>query len=264
MNRKVEAIVGYLKHLMHAQSKYKLHSPFIFDFYANVLMNNQTYSQYRVVNRLRKELESVPRFIKRKDPGIHCRDFPADQRFVRVRDIAVRNSVSRKKGEFLFRLIRRYKPATILELGTSLGISTIYLGLGAPQSTILSIEGCIDSANLALENFEKTGLKQISVITGTFEEKLEEAFQRMPSPDMIFIDGNHRGEPTLRYFDQCMQHIHPSTVLVIDDICWSAEMFEAWKVISNHPRVKVTIDLYQMGIVFFKEELSKENYILNF
>ena len=264
MSRQVEAVVGYLKHAVRAQSKYNIHSPFVFGFYQNVLKDEHTYVQYRVVNRLRKELETLGRFIKRKDLGARCKDYPCDQRFVRVKDIVHHSSVNRKKGEFLFRLIHEYKPLSILELGTSVGISAIYFGLAAPESKIITLEGCIDSANLARENFNKTGLTNIQVITGNFEEKLAVALAEMPSPDLVFFDGNHKMEPTLAYFDQCLPHIHPGTIFIFDDIHWSAGMQEAWNTIRNHPKVKVSIDLYHMGIVFFKEELSKEDFTIRF
>jgi predicted O-methyltransferase YrrM len=264
MSRQVEAVLGYLKHALRARSKYHIHSPFVFGFYQNVLKDEHTYTQYRVVNRLRKELETASRFIKRKDLGAKCKDFPCDQRFVRVKDVVHLSSVTRKKGEFLFRLILQYKPSSILELGTSLGISSIYFGLAAPESKIITIEGCLDSANLARENFLKAGLKNIQVITGNFEEKLADAFLEMPLPDLVFFDGNHRKEPTLSYFNQCLQHVHPGTIFVFDDIHWSSGMEEAWNTIRLHPRVKVSIDLYHMGIVFFREELSKEDFTIRF
>lgn len=264
MSRQVEAVVGYMRHAVRAQSKYKIHSPFVFDFYREVLKDVEPHTQYRMVNRLRKELGAVSRFIKRKDLGARCKDYPSDQRFVRVKDIVHHASVNRRKGEFLFRFVRHYKPSSILELGTSLGISTIYFGLAAPESRIISIEGCIDLANIARENFEKTGLKNIHVITGNFEDKLDVALSEMPFPDLVFFDGNHKMEPTLDYFQLCLQHTHPGTIFIFDDIHWSAGMSEAWKRIRNHPKVKVSIDIYHMGIVFFKEELSKEDFILRF
>jgi predicted O-methyltransferase YrrM len=264
MSRQVEALVGYLKHLFRTRSKYQIHSPFVFDFYRNVLTSHQAFTQFRVINRLRKELETASRFIKRKDLGACAKDYPSDQRFVRVKDVVHNSSVSAKYGEFLFRLVRHYKPSTMLELGTSLGISAIYLGLAAPESRIVTIEGCLDSANLARENFEKAGLKNISVITGTFEEKLETALKEVPAPDLIYIDGNHRKEPTLAYFDRCLPHIHSGTIFVLDDIHWSAGMEAAWSTIRAHPRSKVCIDIYHMGIVFFNEGLSKEEFTLRF
>ena len=264
MSRQVEALIAYIKHRVRLQSKYHIHSPFVYDFYANVLQNGQNNIQYRVVNRLRRELEAVSRYIKRKDMGARNRDFPGDQRFVRVKDIVHRACVNRKKGEFLFRFIRQYKPSTILELGTSVGISTIYFGLAAPDSHIITIEGCIDSAHVAQENFEKTGLKNIHLIIGSFEDKLAIAFKEMPAPDLVFFDGNHKKEATLSYFEQCLQHIHPGSVFIFDDIHWSAGMQQAWNIIRRHPEITVSIDLYYMGIVFFKKELSKEDFTLRF
>lgn len=263
MGRQAEALVGYFNHLFRSRTKFQVHSPFVFDFYRNVLADRQVYTQYRVINRLRRELLAGSRFIKRKDLGACAKEYPSDQRFVRVKDIVHHSSVSRKYGEFLFRLVKHYQPATILELGTSLGISTIYFGLAAPESRIVTIEGCIDSANLARENFEKAGLKNVTVVTGTFEEKLDPALADMPAPDLIYLDGNHRKEPTLAYFEGCLPHIHDGTILVLDDIHWSAGMAEAWKAIRSHPRSRVCIDIYHMGIVFFREGLSREDFILH-
>ncbi|MEI7662082.1 MAG: class I SAM-dependent methyltransferase [Bacteroidota bacterium] len=228
------------------------------------MINTENYPQYRVINRLRKDLENVSRFIKRKDMGARRKDFPGDQRFVRVRDIVHRASVTQKKGELLFRLTKHYNPSAILELGTSLGISTIYFGLAAPECQIVTIEGCIDSANVAQENFDRTGLKHIHLITGCFEDRLELALKEMPAPDFVFFDGNHKKRPTLDYFEQCLQHIHPGTVFIFDDIHWSAGMEEAWDLIRKHPKTVVTVDIYQMGFVFFKEGLSKEDFTLRF
>jgi len=262
--RQVEAIIGYIKHSRKVQSKYRIHSPFVFHFYDKILKNGENHIEYRIVNRLRKELVILSRFIKRKDMGARSRDYLSDQRFVRVRDVVRRSSVSVRKGEFLFRLTQNCNPATILELGTSFGISTMYFALAAPQSRIITIEGCIDSAKVARENFERGGLHNISILMGPFDDMLGPAIEQITTPDIVFFDGNHKKEPTLRYFNICLQHIHPGTVFIFDDIHWSEEMGEAWDIIRSNPKVKVTIDLYYLGIVFFKEELSKEDFILRF
>ncbi len=260
MGRKAGAVIAYMKHAMRAQSRYHIHSPFVYGFYRDVLRNDHPYTQYRVVNRLRKELVTVSRFIKRKDLGACGKDYPSDQRFVRVKDVVHHSSINRKNGEFLFRLVHHFRPQEILELGTSVGISAMYFALALPESRIITLEGCIDSANLARENFEKTGIHNVRVITGSFEEQLTVALEAMPRPDLVYFDGNHKKEPTLAYFEQCLAHTHPGTIFIFDDIHWSADMEEAWAIIRADSRVKVTIDLYHMGIVFFKEELSKEDF----
>jgi predicted O-methyltransferase YrrM len=264
MVRQVQAIVGYLKHAARAKSPFRLHSPFVYHFYSEVLCNGRHHVQYRVVDRVRREMLTASRFIKRKDMGARAPQFPSDQRFVRVRDLMRKSSVSAAKGEFLFRLTQDCHPTSILELGTCLGISTMYFSLAAPESTIITIEGCIDSAGLARENFEKAGLKNITVLVGTFDDRLDHAFEQMPSPGLVFIDGNHKKAATLKYFEKCLQHIHPETVLIFDDIHWSKEMEDAWTAIKRHPSVKLSIDIYHMGIVYFRKQLSKEDYSLRF
>ena len=164
----------------------------------------------------------------------------------------------------LFRLVKWLNPDSILELGTSLGISTMYLSLAFPGTQVVTVEGCIDSANLARENFDKHNQKNIQVLTGEFHERLEEALQLVPSPGLIFFDGDHRKQATLDYFEQCLQHIKPETVFVIDDIYWSQGMEEAWQAICAHPDTKVCVDLFYFGVVFFRDELSKENFKLRF
>jgi len=256
-------VVGFIKHSFSVKSKYKVHSPFAYRFNNEVIRNGIDYPQYSHVERIRKDMIGHSRFIKRRDMGARAKVVPYDQRFVRVKDIARKSSVSSKKGHFLFRLTRDMNPQNILEFGTAFGISSLYMATAAPKSRIITIEGCLDSAHLAQENFEKAGIRNIKVIAGTFEDKLAKIWEDMPTIDLVFFDGNHKKEPTLLYFNECLQHIHPNTVFVFDDIHWSSEMESAWKVIKRHSGVKVTFDLFYMGVVFFKEELSKEDYILN-
>ena len=51
-------------------------------------------------------------------------------------------------------------------------------------------------------------------------------------------------------------------ILIIADIHWSKEMQQAWDTIKNHYQVTLSIDIYQMGIVFFNPEIRKQDYIL--
>ena len=41
-------------------------------------------------------------------------------------------------------------------------------------------------------------------------------------------------------------------------------MEEAWNEIKNHEKVRVSIDLFKMGLIFFKKELSYEQYVIKF
>lgn len=180
-------------------------------------------------------------------------------------EIAERSSKDKKYCELLFRLAYHFKPTTILEFGTSLGISTAYLASASPNAKVITIEGCRNTASEAKNNFQTLGLQNIETIAGDFDTELSAVGSRQSAIiDFIFFDGNHKKEPTLKYFSQCLESIHNNSVFIFDDIHWSDEMEEAWEEIKSHPKVSVTIDLFFLGLVFFRKEQEKENFVLRF
>ncbi|TSA29625.1 MAG: SAM-dependent methyltransferase [Bacteroidetes bacterium] len=254
----------YLLHLLKVRSKFQIHSPFVFNFYKYVLGNTTRYPDYEQIETVRKNLLSRARFIKRVDLGARSIAFPYSQRFARVRDIARKSSVSEKKGQLLYKLVKHYKPRSIIELGTAFGISTMYMAMAYPNCHIYTVEGCSDTLYIATHNFSRLGLGNIQEICGNFDELLPKILARTETVDLVFIDGNHKKEATLRYFDECLAHVHNNTIFVFDDIHWSKGMRSAWENIRQHPSVRVSIDLFTIGLVFFRNELSKEDFILRF
>ena len=264
MIEQLKSLFQYLLHLVRVRSKYRIHSPFVYDFFKYILDDQTQYPDYESIEKIRKDLLLRARFIKRVDLGARSIAFPYSQRFVRVRDIARKSSVSPKKGQFLYKLVKHYKPRTVIEIGTAFGISSMYMALGYRNSHIYTMEGCNDTLQIAKHNFSRLGLGNIKEIYGNFDKRLPEILNEVESVDLVFFDGNHKEGSTLRYFDECLSHIHNNTVFVFDDIYWSKGMKLAWENIRQHPSVKVSIDLFSVGVVFFRKELSKEDFILRF
>jgi len=254
----------YLIHRLTVRSKYRIHSPFVYNFSKYILNDKTQYPDYEQIEKVRKDLLSRARFIKRVDLGARSISFPFSQRFVRVRDIARKSSVTPKKGQFLYKLVKHYKPRCIIELGTAFGISSMYIAMGYRNCHIYTIEGCHDTLNIATHNFTRLGLGNIEEICGNFDELLPRILKKIKTVDLVFFDGNHKKEATLRYFDECLNHIQNNTIFVFDDIHWSKGMKSAWENIRQHPSVRVSIDLFTVGVVFFRKELSKEDFILRF
>ena len=170
-----------------------------------------------------------------------------------------------KYGQFLFRLAYHFKPNTILELGTSLGITTSYLAFANQNSKVITIEGCTNISSEAKNCFQSLGLNNIETVVGNFDSVLSSRLKTQDSRfDFVFFDGNHKKKPTLNYFNQCLSHATNDSVFIFDDIHWSDEMEEAWEEIKSHPKVIVTIDLFFLGLVFFRKEQAKENFVLRF
>ena len=100
---------------------------------------------------------------------------------------------------------------------------------------------------------------------GNFNEKLPEVLAGINTVEMAFIDGNHRYQPTLNYFNLLIEKANENTILVFDDIYWSPEMTRAWTEIKKDPRITLTIDIYRFGIAFMhREKLAKEDFVLRY
>jgi len=164
----------------------------------------------------------------------------------------------------LYRIIKFYQPNNILELGASLGISTCYLAKANPNGRVFTFEGCPETAKVAQQNFKKLNIKNTEITHGNFNATLKPKLVELKTIDLAFIDGNHQEIPTLTYFKECLQYTNNDTIFIFDDIHWSEGMENAWEQIQKHPKTTVTIDLFFVGIVFIKSELSKEHFTIRF
>lgn len=256
--KQLSFLIKYLKYWFSAKNAHGIHSPFVFSLYNEVIHKKGSYYVFDQIEQLRRKLLASQKVIDVTDLG-------AGRSGKRtVYEIAGRSAKSKKYCELLFRIVNHFKPGSILELGTSLGISTAYLASANPNAKVITIEGCPNTAAEAKKNFESLGLKNIESVVGNFDDVLPAILARPQTPDsrLIFIDGNHRKEPTLNYFTQCLSQANSDSIFIFDDIHWSAEMEEAWEEIKAHPKVTVTIDLFFLGLVFFRKEQVKENFIL--
>jgi len=262
MSEALQQIRSYLGHLVKARNRHGVHSPFVYELIAHVLRQIEVMSEFAPVEQLRDELLHSDQSIRVTDLGAGSRVF--DQPTRRVADIARTSLKAPKHSAMLFRLARYFRPEHVLELGTSFGISTLYLALGADDGSVTTIEGCPQTQRIAVQHFERMKQRNINPVLGSFRTRLPEVLQAMERLDMAFLDGHHAKEPTLDYFEQCLGKAHNDTLLVFDDIHWSAGMEEAWETIKAHPQVTVTIDLYDMGLVFLRKEQAKEHFVLRY
>lgn len=252
---------SFVQFYFAAKTKYRTHSPFVFDFINNILEDNRNYYAFNQLETLRKLLEKDTRKIKMRDLGAGSLVTKGESKT--IGSIASGSLSSPLSCKILFKIVNHFKPATILELGTSLGISTLYQHFAALNARIVSLEGSEEIADLAEQNFKRFEVKSIELIRGNFDETLPFALKKLVKLDYLFLDGNHRKAPTLAYFEQSLEFAHENSIFVIDDIYWSKEMTEAWESIKSHPKVTLSIDLFFMGLVFFrKENKVKEHFKL--
>jgi predicted O-methyltransferase YrrM len=242
------------------RSGHGIHSPFLYEFVRQVLTSEKKPYNEKIIKKIRKKAKRDTTIVPDIDYGAGS-GYKSNSRKT-VSRIYRHSAVPAAYGRILFRLANYFAPSCIIELGTSLGFSAMYLALGNPDATILTIEGNPACARLAENFIKEAGINNTTVINDEFEHALQNI--SIQHPLLVFIDGNHTREATLGYFNFFLKYKNEDSVLVFDDIHWSRGMEEAWDIIRDHGEVKVTVDLFRMGIVFFSKELSKQNFVIKF
>lgn len=254
---------AYFTFLRRSHTKYGVHSPFVYELITKVLQDHSHYPEYKQAEEIRKQCLHNRRVIEISNYGAVKRKSSRGNELKKVKTIA-KSAISPRCGRLLFRLVKYFAPESIIEMGTSLGISTIYIASAAPKANFATIEGCSTTADLATENLGKTGLHNVNMTIGDFSVTLPRLLAVRKPLGFAFFDGNHTYKATLEYFNLCLEASNENSVFVFHDIHWSRGMEEAWNEICKHPRVAVSIDLFELGLVFFRKGLSKQNFVIRF
>ena len=256
-------MISFISYRSKARSRFKVHSPFVYDLIEKVFRDRNKYEDYKILHRVHG------RYLRRKD-RIETMDFGSGAgqkeyvtRISSVGKLIRKRSHSRKQLELLYRIPKYFQPRTILEFGTAAGISTLYLGKGSPESRVITMEGCMGLASVAQKSLVKRNVRA-EIEVGEFSAILDSVLEKIDMLDMVFIDGNHRKKPTLEYFEKCAARSNERSVFMLDDIHWSPGMQSAWNTIRKDERVSITIDLYWIGLVFFRKGIEKQDFIIRY
>ncbi|MGI4020259.1 MAG: O-methyltransferase [Janthinobacterium lividum] len=253
---------NYLKHYFTAKSRHGVHSPFVYELIDSVIYDFSAKGDYLPIEHIRQQLLQSKTKVTVVDlgAGSHINK----DRVKEVHQIANNALKSPKMAQLLYRLVAHLQPKKLIELGTCLGVTSLYLHKANPSAQLTTIEGCQEIAAVAAKNFEVCDAENIKLLVGNFDVVLPEVLAKEQQIDFVFIDGNHTEEATLRYFDWILPKAYDKTVIIFDDIYWSEGMKSAWKKIKKHPQVSVTIDLFWIGLVFFKKDQVKEDFKVKF
>lgn len=264
MNNQVFQVQRYFRYLITSKTRYNIHSPFVFDLIQKVFRDTHQYSDYQSLEVVKAQLLKRTSMIETVDFGTGAGKKKYATKVFPLGKLVKLRSQRKTQLELLYRLTQHFKPKTLLEFGTAAGISGSYLKMGYPSSKMVTMEGCAGLAEVAESVFEELKMTDINVCVGNFDVILPSALSKFKQLDFVFFDGNHRKEPTLNYFNQCLSLVHEFSVFIFDDIHWSPGMEEAWEEIKKHKSVTLTLDLFWFGIVFFKKGIEKQDFIIRY
>lgn len=249
-------IFEYINYKLKAQGRHGTHSPFVYDF-VDVCLT------LPIPKQVKKDFNGYYQSLRKRDETLIITDFGAGSKKLgnerKVADIAKVSGSYGKFGDLLYRLSAHYHPQRILELGTSVGLGTYMLAKGNPKAEITTVEGCPNTHKFvqgALAHFPN-----IRCVNSAFTDFLQSNHTQY---DLVYIDGDHRGEKVKEMLDLLAPTIHDETIVIIDDIRWSKDMFEYWQQFKEMERYHLTMDLFRMGIVMNRSHQQKEHFVIKY
>lgn len=252
-------LFSYFRYFLYCVNEHSLHSPLVYDLYLKVIKPSKKWKSDLEIEKLRFSLSKSSEEIEVTDYGTGRDRAPIR----RVSEILKTAASSPSKSILIKSIAEYFESKRILELGTSMGINTLYLST-VSESEVITFEGSESIADIAQQQFDVRGKSNINLIRGNIDETLPYFLARSEKLDFVFIDANHDYEPTMEYYLLCQHRSHDESVFVIDDIHQSPGMEKAWHEIINRVEVLMSIDLYSLGIVIFDPSLAKQNYVLEY
>lgn len=246
-------------HRLKAKTRHGLHSPFVYRLADKIIYDFSAKTVYSEVESIRKQLLNDSRMITVTDPDAESH---VNNDRKKISKVAKQTLKPPRLAQLLYRLTHDLNPRTIIELGTRLGITTVYLQKAAPEAKVYTLEDCPQT--IARDTFNKAHAERVELIIGDFDDTFQNLLLNLDKLDLVYINGDHQKEATLNYFEWCLPKVHDNTLLIFNDIYRCKGMKEAWKQIKASPKATVTIDLFWMGLVYFKKGQTKENFLVKF
>lgn len=263
----IQIIKSYLKFLYNSKNQHGVHSPFVYNLVTKCFYDTTKHPEYSTLKAYRNSLLANKEAIEVTDFGAGSRVFKSNKRA--ISQIAKNAGISAKRAKLLFRITNYFQPNNVLEIGTSLGLATSAFALVNPKSKISTLEGCPNTIAIAKNQCQLQNLNNIDFIITEFSSYLTtqnlQPKTYNPKPityNLIYFNGNHSKKATIAYFELLIPTITNDSVWIFDAIHFSKDMEEAWQIIQNHPKVTVTIDTFQWGLVFFRSEQKKEHFVI--
>lgn len=251
-------IKEYLGYLSTAKKRHGIHSPFVYDFTDRCLGIKIDKHLLKTFDSYKNALKTNTKIINVKDLGAGSKKLSSKRS---VKSIYAVSSSGNKYGKLLYKIAAHYQPKNMLELGTSLGVGSFMLATGNPGGHLHTVEACPETLNVARKNLKKHQLQNITFYNDTFKDFIA---QNTTVFDLVFIDGDHKSDRLHELLALLDSYIHEETLLIIDDIRWSSDMYEGWKRLVSKEEYHLSMDFFRMGILLKREHQQKEHFVIRY
>ena len=221
-------ISSWLKYLLQRKSKYNIHSPFVFDFVTKVLNDHGSNRDYDTIMRIGRLLD------KKKHISF----------------------AKRKRSRLLYRVIQHYEPDSVVSFGSITALNATALALGNLQTKVY-----LEQSEDFLETLNAMGVINVRLIQPA--EFDSEHFRRL-NTGFVFFGRDSFEDDTWDYLTDCLNYKTADSVFIFEGIHHNRDIEDAWEEIKADEDVSVTFDLYSIGMVFFREGIEKQDFVLKY
>jgi len=201
-------VKDYLQHRLLAQNRHGLHSPFVYTLLDEVIYDFRAHKVYIEIENKKRALQPNSR----------------------------RKGNRPKTDQLIYRLAKRLSPAGIVEIGTGMGISKLYLAKAAPQASLVSLE---------------------------HDGSLKHSTAKLQAADFVFVN-YYNPDNLLNCFELLLPKLNHDSVVVINNSYAHPAAKQNWQHIKANPQVTVTVDLFWLQLAFFRKGQAKEHFKLRF
>lgn len=255
----VNIICEYIKYIAKAKGRHQIHSPFVYELVDVCFSQKVAKKDKKTLARFTSTLYNDKNNYEFDTQGAGSK---RKNTFAQIKQYATNARTKGKYWTLLYKISTHYKPTRILELGTNFGFGSLAFSLGHPSAEIDTVEGSNILYEINQKNFKNFSNHKIEFHRNTFDT----FFDTKPQTkyDLIFIDGDHTSEKLFKHLKKAIEYAHNETFILIDDIRWSGDMYDAWEQITADKRFNLTIDLFKLGIILLKENKEKEHFIIRY
>jgi len=222
-----------------------IHSPFVFSLITNVLREKSLYYDYKRIEQLRDALLDDPSFLLNRET----------QKKIQ------KSLTSERHGRFLFRLVNFFHPETLLEIGTGLGVDTLYMASPQKNCRCFTLEEDPLLQDLSGKLFSAQSSSNIELVKGRWRDSLEEALNKIEKLDFVCLNANQK-QPIHELYKMCRSKMHEQSIFVIRNIRVSKDLYELWEELKKEEKVISAVDMYSMGILLYNPSLTNKHYSL--
>lgn len=259
MGNRLFPLWSFFNYWLKKEDKFSIHSPLLFKTYGEL------FDFILAKDQLDLDIEECRNSLLDSDEVIEVLDLGAGSKKVntqkrKVSAITEYSTSSRKTSQLLQYFCSRTQAVQVIELGTCVGLNTKYLARET-KGCLATFEGATELARIASLHLTDSS---VELIVGNISDTLPEYLDRIDFVDFAFIDANHTYDSTLNSLKSLLQKVRSGSIIAIGDIHWSVQMQSAWNEIIEFPEVRLSLDFYEVGILFFEFPGDKEHWVLDF